>query len=691
MTHFPQNELLQVIDDREVNGSDTSNPFVIAFDTEYQLDEEGRHNQVLSYQYVATTCTTATELSDSTNTVSRVLYPRNGKRFTLKKFIGRVIQHAIGKNIITTVPEYIYLVAHFIRADLGCFADFFTDPTIQVQGVRNTLVTTTQSYEVEQEDLLGKMSSLQEVRVYDRNNNAKKVKVRFIDTQLLTPNQSGLASLGDIVDLPKLSIPAPYSIERMQEYLKKDKAGFERYALRDAEIVHKYIMQFFDFTKTEFGRAYLPVSLGGIAVRQFEQTLKEQGIKQDQFLGMETETVNVYNTHRGKYQRKKSSRLAKTALTFERFATECYHGGRNEAFVCGYTPIEDYYDFDLPSAYTTAMLNIYPVDFERCRSSLNVADFTCDVLGLARVQFEFPEGTRYPSLPVKTDNGLIFPLTGESYCTSPEIENAINQGCQITIKEGYLFDWLNKEQRPFEAFVKLIRTKRGSYEKGSLYELLWKEVGNSLYGKLAQGLKGKTSFDVQHLKNKLVPRSAITCAFYACYITGFTRALMGELLNSIPPNKFAVSVTTDGFLTNAALSELNFSGSLSSRYKALLDSITPESNNTVLEEKHRVRQLCCMKTRGQFTVLKGDISDDKIDRSIVLAKASIQVPTEVKQGIDKALYKDTENAFMMDLYANRHPSKKCDLALLRALVKIISIKWIQYLSSQIKKSILSLI
>lgn len=613
---------------------------------------------VLSYQYVATTCHSATVVSDETNTISRIIYPKRGKRLTLKNFIGQVIRHALAKKVITSVPEHIYLVAHFIRADLGCFAEFFTDPSIQVQGVRNTLVTTTHPYEVAQEELLGKMSSWQEVRVYDNNHNAKKVKVRFIDTQLLTPNQSGLACLGEMVGLPKLAIPAPYSIERMAEYLEKDTAGFEQYALRDAEIVHRYVMQFFDFTQREFGRAYLPVSLGNIAVHQFEKTLKAHGIEKASFLGMKTDTVNLYNTNRGKYQRKKCDRLVATALTFERFAIECYHGGRNEAFVCGYPPIGEYYDFDLPSAYTTAMLNIYPVDFERCRCSQNVADFKCDVLGLARVTFAFPEGTRYPSLPVKTHNGLIFPLTGESYCTSPEIENAVKQGCQITIKEGYLFDWLNQDQRPFEDFVKFIRSKRSAYKKGELSELLWKEVGNSLYGKLAQGLKGKTTFNTQLKENKPVPRSAITCAFYACYITGFTRALIGELLNSIPPDKFAVSVTTDGFLTNARLDELDFSGTLSSRYKALLDSIMPEGDNAVLEEKHRVKQLCCMKTRGQFTVLQGKVVKGKADSAIVLAKSSVQVPSKIKLGVDKTQYKEAENAFMMNLYFNRTPQQK---------------------------------
>ena len=41
------------------------------------------------------------------------------------------------------------------------------------------------------------------------------------------------------------------------------------------------------------------------------------------------------------------------------FASNCYHGGRNEAFYLGYTPIgTKLYDVDLTSAYTTAPIVI---------------------------------------------------------------------------------------------------------------------------------------------------------------------------------------------------------------------------------------------------------------------------------------------------------------------------------------------
>jgi hypothetical protein len=40
----------------------------------------------------------------------------------------------------------------------------------------------------------------------------------------------GLAECGQLLNLPKLTIPAPYSITRMRQYLEADPEGFKTYA-----------------------------------------------------------------------------------------------------------------------------------------------------------------------------------------------------------------------------------------------------------------------------------------------------------------------------------------------------------------------------------------------------------------------------------------------------------------------------
>lgn len=79
---------------------------------------------------------------------------------------------------------------------------------------------------------------------------------------------------------------------------------------------------------------------------------------------------------------------------------------------------------------------------------------------------------------------------------------------------------------------------------------------NSCYGKLAQSLRPKRSFDIQAGYSTQLPPSTLTNPFFAAYTTGLARALL-EMLHNIPDDKVVVSVTTDGFLTNAELHEID--------------------------------------------------------------------------------------------------------------------------------------
>ena len=113
-----------------------------------------------------------------------------------------------------------------------------------------------------------------------------------------------------------------------------------------------------------------------------------------------------------------------------------------------------------------------------------------DAATFARVKFQFPPGTRFPSLPVDADpHGLIYPLSGESCATGPELVVALGQGATITVIEGVYIPWRDPDgPRPFLEFTKLINQERGRHDKGSPLELLAKEAGNSVYGKTAQAV-----------------------------------------------------------------------------------------------------------------------------------------------------------------------------------------------------------
>lgn len=426
--------------------------------------------------------------------------------------------------------------------------------------------------------------------------------------------------------------------------------SFEAYALRDAEIAAKYLLWVIEFSQ-EAGVRSVPATIGGLAVSLFRLDYVGKYSKQQLLQSFNlTEVKREYwpkDDGQGRVVPKTQTlKLPHAAYAdFEQLAINCYHGGYNISFEMGPSEISEFNDFDIRSAYTTVLQSIRPLDFDHLQFTTRLEDFTGDQLGLARISFRFPATCRYPCLPIRTDkHGLIYPLEGSTHCTLHEIELAATLGCEITIHYGLIIPWAS-DHSIFGDFMKLVREKRNSHEKGSLEELLWKELGNSVYGKTAQGLREKTGFDLESGLSKKIPQSAITHAFFAAYTTGAVRALLHELIASIPPERTVISATTDGFLTNATLEEISLDGTMAQLFIAWHRELDPTAES-ILELKHGAKQVLAMKTRGQLTVLRHDNSAI----GPVTAKAGVKPP----RGVEDA------NAYVLDLYLNRYPGQLVD-------------------------------
>jgi len=240
---------------------------------------------------------------------------------------------------------------------------------------------------------------------------------------------------------------------------------------------------------------------------------------------------------------------------------------------------------------------------------------------VARVRFSFPAGTRFPSLPVRAPGGrgLIYPMTGETYVTGPELVVAMGQGVSIEVMHGLLAPFAGT-WRPFAEFSKQIATIRTRYPKKSALELAAKEVGNSLYGKSAQGVDGMRGaggggarvFSSRTGETVTLPPSAITSPLMASWITGMVRACCSEAIASIPAHRKVYSVTTDGWLSDCTLDEVDTSGPVLSAFKRARALI---ADGPILEIKHRVRQVLVVKTRGTFTMKAQDGSPPVLARA----------------------------------------------------------------------------
>jgi hypothetical protein len=591
----------------------------IGFDSEYVPGDPDNDNTILSLQFY---------LLGERGQFQRVVYPRGTAKADRPSFhnvIAQLLTDSMESGEILEWPKQVVVCGFFLRIDLQAFCDLA-------------------SFKNDLENVGGRVASVKSsvtVLATDRDGIFRNLKVRFIDVGNHVAVGTSLAQVGDLLVLPKLELPDGYTKDRMDLLLAGDKPAFEQYGLRDAEIAVRFYIRLLDFAEEVTGRRSLPATASGLAVKIFKAQLEESGVDFDAAFGVqETSSTTWSATKSGVVTIKDSSPIPMRSF-IEPLAASCYSGGRNECYVFGPTDVGVYNDYDLAGAYTTGMVDLRHIDYENFRITRDPSDFVGHVLGFAYVKFAFPEGTRYPSLPVRNrDNGLVYPLTGFSYCTAPEIEVALNLGCDIEIKHGMIIPWLDGDDRLFEPYVLGIRKLRARFVKGSLDELYAKLLGNGLYGKTAQGLKKKTVFEAKTMKSVELQHSVLTNAAIAAHTTGFIRAVLSEQIALIPPHLTVISATTDGFLTDADESELNLDGPMARRFQGLCERVAPGSK--MLERKHKVRQLIAMKTRGQITAMPFD------DEPIILAKAGVSPDVETEK----------HNDYMVDLFMSRKPDQK---------------------------------
>jgi hypothetical protein len=305
------------------------------------------------------------------------------------------------------------------------------------------------------------------------------------------------------------------------------------------------------------------------------------------------------------------------ALAVQGIAADAYHGGRNEAFVHGIftgTLERPFTDFDLKGAYTNALAQFRGIDWAAIEHTTDLERLAVlEPLTVAWVDFEFPPGTRFPSLPVDAGGyGLIYPLKGTTTVPGPELVVALSQGARIIVRAGIVAPWLDlNAPRPFVDYARLVNRTRASYPKGSPLELLAKEAGNSLYGETGQGVgEMKTApanrrvFDSRSGESHPLPPSPITCPIVAAHTSGLPRAVVSEILGRLPPHVRVLSATTDGWLSDVTEEEARAaaSGQVGRHFAGLRVLVDPAGSDEILEVKHRALTVLVAKTRHGVTI-----------------------------------------------------------------------------------------
>ncbi len=656
----------------------TGRYMIIGFDTEYERESienaEGKielRNKVLSYQY---SChIVSPDNADNEPQWSGIVLPKGRKdedRLYLAEFVEHAVRAGFRAHPNLMVPVDVYLVAHFTRADVPGFRDFKDEASrddMKLENVRNLFMNIADDIEVH----LGPDNALMNVCL--------NVKIR--DTIALAPaGAKSLAKLGEILGFDKLKLSDDPDEElhfkkNMGQFMEANWAAFREYAIRDAEVCAQYTIKMMRLYFEKTGKFKLPITLTSIGVDLIQKYWKSHAIDPLYIVGKEVLTEKRWSQKHGKYFTNRKTASLKKLFWSENFFTECYHGGRNEQFWFGPAHEGVWYDYDLTSAYPSAMALIGEPDWSRIRHIGNTDElFSGDLvhtdLAFANVDFEFPEEVRYPVLPVRTENGLLFPRKGNSTTHISEILLARTLGARIELVEGRRIDSIRyagtkgiTPRRPFDGFARHCIKERGKYPKKTLHNLFWKELVNSTYGKTAQGLRERRIYDLREAETKPLQPSKITNPVYASFITAFCRGVLSEIMNALPEDVSIFSVTTDGFLTTATDQQMQeaatgFMGRnyMSSRYRLAAGDKDPDEIRTkIYEVKHVIRQPVGWRTRGQATLVPSQLGDwvgtdmdPKEDEKIVLAKGGIK--------LDAHLSKKEQNAEILRFFFERKPT-----------------------------------
>ena len=341
----------------------------------------------------------------------------------------------------------------------------------------------------------------------------------------------------------------------MSLLLKDNKELFEKYAIQDSLITLKHACTMEEFNMS-VGKLGVPLTISGIGksyvIKEWSKTgYKGYQVRSDMILG----NVSSMLTPKGA----RAVDISNFIVSF----IACYRGGRNEAFMYGIDLIDNnrsWIDYDLTSCYTTVMSILGHPDLDQAVHIYNKTllkmsneDLLLNYI-VVDVEFTFPDNVKYPCIPARVDDEVdIYPLSGRSTITGSEYLVAKSMGCRLHARSGVMIPFKkplkdrvhessSKNRKtvydleylgPYRNIVKELQQKRRLYEKKTFYNYMYKEIGNSIYGQIAMGISGKKSFDIKTKSHIKILGGVLSNPILASYITGFTRALIGECLHNI--------------------------------------------------------------------------------------------------------------------------------------------------------------
>ena len=512
----------------------------------------------------------------------------------------------------------IAILCHFANADITTFANLkdkvdFVKLTNQIQGGLVIL----------------KSFSTNPRRL----NNVKRfypLEINLRDTMAHAPEgYKRLECLGESIGVSKLEVPDGYTKDDMLTLLKGDPVSFVNYAAQDAVVTLCYISTIYGWNKD------IPVTASAAGASIVKSNIcKYFGIKSRWFdsyyRGMEKFYEGAeYNEKSDKFEPKITMTQKYYAEWLTNMSKHAYYGGANGCSAIGIFDENVTHDLDLCSAYPTMMALVMDVDWlspDCCiekfwyeqDADLSMLKTPFDPAFFVIDRYEFPKDVNYPCIPFRQKGRIIFTRTlgegDETYCTSTELYLALKLGAKVHIRAGVrgaVRRTSNSEVSKCLAFaVKQLVSDRMSLKQEIktgrteliVFEKLLKMIVCSVYGKTAQNIIEKTSFDAFYQEMKDIGISKITSATHAAMTTGGVRAILMAAMNELEGMGYkSYSYTTDGFITDAkedVANSLTLYG-IAPYLKDAREYLASEGSK-IWEQKHEQKVLINLGTRSNI-------------------------------------------------------------------------------------------
>ena len=485
-------------------------------------------------------------------------------------------------------------------------------------------------------EVQGGLVALQPLRFSPRslqdpyNNHVYPITLSIADTMCHAPaGKKRLKDLGEVIGVEKVDVDTETK-KHMKKLLDRDPSLFMEYASTDSVVTILYSSALYGYNNIP------PITVTSAAATVMKEAMMNY---------LDCDTPDEFNrVYRGlekvkhgkfKFENRPGfveatsmEPISHDANVVQDAASKAYHGGYNICTEVGYFPYETY-DYDLQNAYPTAMCLIpdinweSPIRSEIIRRDMTLADFT-GIGGInpiapfvGYVRFEFPESCKYPCIPINVDGIPLYPLTSEGidgvYVAGPFVWLGLKLGAKIFCERGYFLNVrftedFSKESRSLAAAVKQLVVDRNQAKKdkgkGSLEELILKTMVNSGYGKNAQNVIQKSSWNAYKDLMEDLGCSAITNPVSAMMTTSIVQAELIAAQNQIHELGYmSCSVTTDGFISNCpekTLKSLDLYGLR--RFMEASRIYLTDGDPELWEMKHRQDDLVNFTTRGNISL-----------------------------------------------------------------------------------------